>query len=125
MKRVECIFALSLCFSSPVWATQPSLGSFGIDIQQTSISGVSSGAAMAVQMHIAHSSIMRGVGVIAGVAYDCANSNLESPELRLGQAAICMDGSIDFASAAIGRTTLAAAIPGAIDDPSTNLPHQK
>ena len=29
---------------------------------------------MAVQMHVAHSSIMRGVGVIAGVAYDCADS---------------------------------------------------
>ena len=29
---------------------------------------------MAVQMHVAHSSIIGGVGVIAGVAYDCANS---------------------------------------------------
>ena len=29
---------------------------------------------MAVQTHFAHSSIMRGVGVIAGVAYDCTNS---------------------------------------------------
>src|SRR5215831_3265760 len=45
----------------------PPLGSYGIDIQQTSVSGVSSGAAMAVQMHVAHSSIMRGVGVIAGL----------------------------------------------------------
>src|SRR5215831_8221550 len=45
----------------------PPLGAYGIDIQQTSVSGVSSGAAMAVQMHIAHSSIMRGVGVIAGL----------------------------------------------------------
>jgi hypothetical protein len=36
-----------------------------------------------------------------------------------------MDGSIDYASAAITRTAVASAIPGAIDDPSINLPHQK
>ena len=29
---------------------------------------------MALQMHVAHSSIMRGVGVIAGVTYNCADS---------------------------------------------------
>ena len=52
----------------------PSLKAYGIDIHQTSVSGVSSGGAMAVQMHVAHSSIMRGVGVIAGVGYDCAGS---------------------------------------------------
>src|SRR5215203_3526744 len=33
---------------------------------------------MAVQMHVSHSSIMRGVGVIAGVTYDCANSSLST-----------------------------------------------
>lgn len=36
-----------------------------------------------------------------------------------------MDGSIDYASAAISRRAVASAITGAIDDPSTNLPHQK
>jgi hypothetical protein len=36
-----------------------------------------------------------------------------------------MDGSIDYASAAINRTTVASSYPGAIDDPSTNLPRQK
>jgi hypothetical protein len=127
MKRLEYIFALSLCFATRAWAAESPLGSFGIDIRQTSTSGVSSGAAMAVQMHIAHSSIMRGVGVVAGVAYDCANSNphLVSSALRLVQAALCMDGSIDYAGAAIGSTTAASTIPGAIDDPSTNLPRQK
>jgi fibronectin type III domain protein len=80
---------------------------------------------MAVQMHIAHSSIMRGVGVIAGVAYDCADSSQLSSELRLVGGLSCMDGTIDSASAAIARTEVASAITGAIDDPSTNLPHQK
>ena len=73
MKRVGCISVLSLCLAGPVLAADPPLASYGIDIQQTSVSGVSSGGAMAVQMHVAYSSIMRGVGVIAGVAYNCAD----------------------------------------------------
>ena len=44
------------------WSYTPPLVAYGIDIQQTSVSGVSSGGAMAVQMHVAHSSKMRGVG---------------------------------------------------------------
>ena len=77
MKRVVgCICSLGLCLASPVLAADPPLASYGIDIQQTSVSGVSSGAAMAVQMHVAYSSIMRGVGVIAGVAYNCADSDI-------------------------------------------------
>lgn len=78
---------------------------------------------MAVQMHVAHSSIMRGVGVIAGVVYDCANSKWPLASMRLAQALQCMDGSIDYAPASIGRTEIAAD-NGYIDDPA-NLAHQK
>src|ERR1043165_6206535 len=60
----------------------PALGAYGVDIRQTSVSGVSAGGAMAVQMHISHSSIMRGVGVIAGVTYDCADSSLPTASQR-------------------------------------------
>ena len=105
--------------------TAPALAAYGIDIQQTSVSGVSSGAAMAVQMHVAHSSIMRGVGVIAGVAYDCANSALATAAQRVAQGLLCMTGAVDYAPAAIARTTAAAAVPGAIDDPAAHLPRQK
>src|SRR6476646_7330373 len=103
MKRIGCIFALSLCFVSPVLAAPP-LPSYGVDITQTSVSGVSSGGAMAVQMHVAHSSIMRGVGVIAGVTYDCADSGLTSVTLSKGRGFLCMDGSTDYSAASIGRT---------------------
>ena len=92
MKRVGCVFALSLFFVSPLLAAPP-LASYKVDINQTSVSGVSSGGAMAVQMHVAHSSIMRGVGVIAGVAYDCTNSALLSVEARFARAPDCMNGS--------------------------------
>jgi poly(3-hydroxybutyrate) depolymerase len=39
------------------------------------VSGLSSGAYMAVQMQVAHSQLIRGVGVIAGGPYDCARGS--------------------------------------------------
>jgi len=109
MKRLACALSLSLCAVGPVWAIDPPLGAYAIDIHQTSVSGVSSGGAMAVQMHVAHSSIMRGVGVIAGVTYDCADSGLTSVTLSKGRGFLCMDGSTDYSAASIGRTDAAAA----------------
>jgi poly(3-hydroxybutyrate) depolymerase len=126
MKRLACVFVLNLCFVSPVFAA--SLPSFGIDIYQTSVSGVSSGGAMAVQMHVAHSSIMRGVGVIAGVAYGCVDPRLPlaaPPGLdsRVARSLGCMDGGGSFGGAAGAdfskqRTNDAATVPNhqAIDD---------
>jgi hypothetical protein len=122
MKRIGCIFALSLCLVSPGLAA-PKLGGYATDIYQTSVSGVSSGGAMAVQMHVAHSSIMRGVGVIAGVTYDCANSALPSASLSLAQGGLCMDGSTDYTNDSINRTDGAAG-NGFIDSPN-NLAGQK
>jgi poly(3-hydroxybutyrate) depolymerase len=108
----------------------PSLPAYGVDLQQTSVSGVSAGAGMAVQMHVAYSSIMRGVGVIAGVAYDCADSRLLTVEQRVLRGLSCIDGAApyggsDGAAFSIARTTDAANVPGAIDDPAANLPRQK
>jgi len=39
------------------------------------LSGISSGASFAVQFHIAHSSIVNGVGIIAGAPYWCAQGS--------------------------------------------------
>ena len=50
---------------------------------------------MAVQMHVAHSSIMRGVGVIAGVAYDCADSGL-TVSGRLLRLPDCLDVALSM-----------------------------
>jgi hypothetical protein len=87
LATVVTVFALAPASGKPGQkkkTVQP-LGAYGIDIRQTSVSGVSSGGAMAVQMHVAHSSIMRGAGVIAGVTYDCVNSSLVTSALRLVQ----------------------------------------
>ena len=41
-------------------------GRYRVDRSKISVSGMSSGAAMATQMHVAYSSIFMGVGVLAG-----------------------------------------------------------
>jgi chitodextrinase len=53
-----------------------SLQSYNADINQTSVSGLSSGGYMAVQFDVAFSSILRGAGVIAGGPYYCAQGSL-------------------------------------------------
>lgn len=47
---------------------------FDADLTQCSVSGLSSGAFMAVQLHLAHSSMFAGAGIIAGGPYRCAES---------------------------------------------------
>ena len=44
--------------------------------QEVTVSGLSSGGYMAVQVHVAHSSIVSGAGVIAGGPYYCAQGSL-------------------------------------------------
>jgi poly(3-hydroxybutyrate) depolymerase len=46
------------------------------DIAAVTVSGVSSGASMAVQFHVAHSATVKGAGAIAGGPYYCAMGSL-------------------------------------------------
>ncbi len=50
------------------------LPALGAELNATSVSGLSAGAYMAGQFQIAHSSIVRGAGIIAGGPYGCAES---------------------------------------------------
>ncbi|CAB3799365.1 hypothetical protein LMG28614_04950 [Paraburkholderia ultramafica] len=80
MKVIPYLFAIAL--------STPSTGSFGdpstpqplpalnIDISQTSVSGISSGGFMAVQLAVAYSSIIKGVGVVAAGPYYCSQNDL-------------------------------------------------
>jgi hypothetical protein len=52
------------------------LGPYNVDPAQTTVSGISSGGAMAVQMHVAYSGTFRGAAVIAGAAYYCAYGSI-------------------------------------------------
>lgn len=50
------------------------LGAYRVRRGESSVSGLSSGAFMAVQLHLAHSGSFAGAGVIAGGPYRCAES---------------------------------------------------
>lgn len=53
-------------------------GLYNIDTTQITLSGISSGAAMATQLHVAYSSVFSGSGSIAGPPYYCAQGSVTS-----------------------------------------------
>ena len=77
------IAVVALAFSATAFAqsTDPadspiaSLPALNAQQTQTSISGLSSGAFMAAQFHIAYSEDLVGAGVVAGGPWNCAGSN--------------------------------------------------
>ncbi|WP_313066121.1 poly(3-hydroxybutyrate) depolymerase [Paraburkholderia sp. LEh10] len=73
--RAIALWLLSAhAFGNP--ATYPPLPALNIDISQTSVSGLSSGGFMAVQLGVAYSSIITGVGVVAAGPYYCSQNDL-------------------------------------------------
>jgi poly(3-hydroxybutyrate) depolymerase len=66
--------ALGLVFC--VTAGAEPLPALRADLKPVTVSGLSSGGYMAVQLHVAHSSMVKGVGVIAGGPYYCAHGSL-------------------------------------------------
>lgn len=84
-----------------------SLPELNIDLKQTTVSGISSGAFMAVQMGVAHSAAVKGVAATAGGPYFCALQD------ALGGAGVsrairrCMQGDPDYGVTPITADTLA------------------
>src|SRR5712671_7757045 len=66
------------------------LGRFPVDPAEVSVSGISSGAFLANQLHIAHSAGIVGAGMIAGGLYGCAAESVSE------------DGVLALASLAVG-----------------------
>lgn len=60
--------------STPTVAPAPRLTGLGADLSQCSVSGLSSGAFMSVQLQLAHSALFVGAGIIAGGPYRCVES---------------------------------------------------
>lgn len=60
------------CIAAPA---QP-LPKLNVDIKQTSISGISSGGFMSVQFQVAHSSIVKGAGIVAGGPFYCSQDDV-------------------------------------------------
>lgn len=72
------------------------LGRYGIDADKVSVSGLSSGGYMAVQLDVAYSSVFRGVGVFAAGPYGCADTG-GSVSANVNRAlGPCMAGAYSF-----------------------------
>jgi len=94
------------------------LGEYNVDIRTTSVSGLSSGAAMAVQLDVAYSSIFRGAGIVAGPPYLCAHGSSTTAQ------DICMAAQQPIDVADLVNLTRKSADDGAID-PVANLRKQR
>ena len=121
------LLAAAVWFGGAASAADP-LGRFPIDPAQVSVSGISSGAFMANQLHIAHSNGIMGAGMVAGGLYGCAvDSVVEDGVYSLASLAVgpCMSvptllQPVDF----YAQMTAELAAKGWIDPPS-NLAHSR
>ncbi len=76
LPRTALSIVLAIAFAGSARAEEsPKLSGYNADINQSSISGISSGAFMAVQFATAWSSVITGVGVVAGGPYWCARAD--------------------------------------------------
>ena len=91
-------------------AAQP-LPALAIDLDRTTVSGLSSGAYMAGQFHLAFSAQIVGAGIVAGGPYGCAEGRLE---LALNRCMATELGPPD--PAALLELARARAAAGGIDD---------
>src|SRR3954471_7708961 len=71
------VMALELVAATGSAAAAERLGSYPVDPAKVSISGISSGAFMANQFHIAHSDLIMGAGIVAGGLYGCAVQSVD------------------------------------------------
>lgn len=112
------LFFLSARYAAPSFGQVLPLPSYNIDIKQTSVSGLSSGAYMAVQFDVAFSSISKGAGVIAGGPYYCAMGDLTTAQNR------CMAANSTINVGQLIQITESNASAGSIDATS-NLPSHR
>jgi len=69
-------FFLTLAFAVLSAHGAERLPALGADASAVTVSGVSAGGYMAVQMHVAHSATVKGAGILAGGPYYCAQGSL-------------------------------------------------
>ena len=104
-RSIASLVLASLTVAQAIAAAPASLPAYGANPQQTSVSGLSSGAFMAVQMQVAYSGSIIGAGVVAGGPYYCAANNLFFTGICMGQtflspsAYLMANAAKDFAQA--------------------------
>jgi hypothetical protein len=85
------------------------LSALPIDAGSVTVSGISAGGYMAVQFHVAHSSLVHGAGVIAAGPYFCAEDSMRH---ALGR---CMKGDEEIPTSRLLELTSHLALDEAID----------
>lgn len=126
-RKWAALVAVWSAISTDALAANP-LGRYPVDPTQVSVAGISSGAFMANQLHIAHSAGIMGAALIAGGLYGCAVLGVQS------------DGVYALASQAVGPCMSAPALLPTVDsfknlvldlankswiDPTSNLAHSR
>ena len=121
MRRILIAWTLSAALLSPSVGVSAAeeLSSYIIDENEISVSGISSGAYMAGQFHVAFSGSLKGAGIIAGGPYNCAQGLVSNALFQCMKTTL---GGPDPAELFAGAQELAAA--GRIDDP-VNLADDK
>jgi poly(3-hydroxybutyrate) depolymerase len=120
--------ALLLTLSFGSLAAPPPLPALNIDIRESSVSGISSGGFMSAQLQIAHSSIIKGAGIVAGGPYYCSQDNVVTATTRCtctGEP--LLDCAVSATSAAVPdlvSSTRTFFERGLIDDPA-NIARQR
>lgn len=95
------------------------LSSYNIDKNAVTVSGISSGSAMANQLHVAYSSVFSGVGLVAGPPYTCSGGSI------IASTTTCMSGAMGIIyMPSIYNTIQKYETNGLIDSP-TNLYNDK
>lgn len=110
MKRfIKASALISACFCAQAHAEEPILG---IDPQKITVSGISSGASMAHQLHLAYPEIFSGAGIVTGAPYGCAAGSVSTAFAR------CMaQAGTDLVAERLSGQVAGAAERGEIGDP--------
>jgi len=113
------VFAASAALMSGAAFAAVNLPALNIDKTQTTVSGLSSGGFMAVQLHVAYSATFKkGAGVVAGGPFYCAEGSVVNATGR------CMASPASIPTSSLVTTTNNWAQQGLID-PVSNLQSSK
>ncbi|MGH8497694.1 MAG: extracellular catalytic domain type 2 short-chain-length polyhydroxyalkanoate depolymerase [Methylococcales bacterium] len=125
MKYARRFITTAVCavlFAESQAADLKPLAGYSADIENTTISGLSSGAFMATQLHVAYSHYFGGAGIIAGGPFYCAGSYARNTLLENATTA-CMSPLIKSVGPNVSKAIIKAkefAAQGSID-PIENL----
>ena len=122
MKRLTNVVRVSACaiaLASTAALAAVNLPQLNIDTTQTSVSGLSSGGFMAVQLHVGYSATFKkGAGIVAGGPFYCAEGSVTNATGR------CMASPAAIPTSTLVSTTNNWASAGSID-PVANLQSSK